>query len=290
MNPIIDFINANRDRYVAELKTYLAIPSIAGCKTEHAATSAVAEWTSGTDPIGLEKRPPRGDAGHPDRLRRVLARRAPDDAFYGHYEVQPSTRSNCWSPRRSRRLPRGEIYAAARPTTRARSSCTSSHRGALEAGGKLPIQRQVRAEGEEEVGTPTWTTSGEQGRARLRCRVISDSPMFEAASRRSVWPARPPYFQIDLRGRLRPALGIVRRGGRQSGVRAGPILAQAKDKSGHLKSRVLRQGPRTGSEERAEFASCPSRNQVPQGSRRAQLFGESGYTTLERVWARPTSR
>ncbi len=28
MNAIIDFINTNRDRYVDELKTYLAIPSI----------------------------------------------------------------------------------------------------------------------------------------------------------------------------------------------------------------------------------------------------------------------
>ena len=39
MNPIIDFINANRDRYLAELKTYLAIPSISALP-EHAATSA----------------------------------------------------------------------------------------------------------------------------------------------------------------------------------------------------------------------------------------------------------
>jgi hypothetical protein len=36
MNNVIDFINTNRDRYVEELKTYLAIPSISALP-EHAA-------------------------------------------------------------------------------------------------------------------------------------------------------------------------------------------------------------------------------------------------------------
>ena len=37
MNNVIDFINTNRDRYVEELKAYLAIPSISALP-EHAPT------------------------------------------------------------------------------------------------------------------------------------------------------------------------------------------------------------------------------------------------------------
>ena len=41
MNDIVDFIHTNRDRYVDELKEYLAIPTISALP-QHAATSGAA--------------------------------------------------------------------------------------------------------------------------------------------------------------------------------------------------------------------------------------------------------
>jgi len=46
MNNVIDFINTNRDRYVDELKTFLAIPSISALPQHAADVKRCAEWTA----------------------------------------------------------------------------------------------------------------------------------------------------------------------------------------------------------------------------------------------------
>ncbi len=46
MNAVIDFINTNRDRYLAELKEYLAIPSVSALPQHAADVRRCAEWTA----------------------------------------------------------------------------------------------------------------------------------------------------------------------------------------------------------------------------------------------------
>ena len=46
MNNVIDFINTHRDRYVDELKAYLAIPSISALPQHAADVKRCAEWTA----------------------------------------------------------------------------------------------------------------------------------------------------------------------------------------------------------------------------------------------------
>ena len=46
MNNTIDFINTNRDRYVDELKEYLAIPSISALPQHAGDVRRCAEWTA----------------------------------------------------------------------------------------------------------------------------------------------------------------------------------------------------------------------------------------------------
>ena len=45
MNQVVDFINVNRDRYVEELKEYLAIPSISALPQHAGDVRRCAEWT-----------------------------------------------------------------------------------------------------------------------------------------------------------------------------------------------------------------------------------------------------
>jgi len=55
MNPIIDFINLHRDRYVDELKAYLAIPSISALPAHAADIRRCAEWSAeDTERIGTQ--------------------------------------------------------------------------------------------------------------------------------------------------------------------------------------------------------------------------------------------
>jgi acetylornithine deacetylase/succinyl-diaminopimelate desuccinylase-like protein len=46
MNQVVDFINVNRDRYIEELKQYLAIPSVSALPQHAADVRRCAEWTA----------------------------------------------------------------------------------------------------------------------------------------------------------------------------------------------------------------------------------------------------
>ena len=123
--------------------------------------------------------------------------------------------------------------------------------------------------------------------------VISDSPMFDRGIPSICYGLRGlAYFQIDVRGSksdlhsgsfggavVNPAMALAQ------------VLAQMKDKGGRIKIpgfyddvvRAARRGARRSS------PSCRSTNAGTGMELGApKLFGEAGYTTLERVWARPT--
>jgi acetylornithine deacetylase/succinyl-diaminopimelate desuccinylase-like protein len=46
MNAVVDYINVHRDRYVDELKQYLAIPSISALPEHSGDVRRAAEWTA----------------------------------------------------------------------------------------------------------------------------------------------------------------------------------------------------------------------------------------------------
>ncbi len=80
---VVDYINVQRDRYVDELKQYLAIPSVSALPQHQADVRRAAEWSADhMRGIGLENVRIIETAGQPDRLRRVAERRRrSDDSF-----------------------------------------------------------------------------------------------------------------------------------------------------------------------------------------------------------------
>ena len=98
MNSIIDFINANRDRYVEELKSYLAIPSISALPEHAADVRRCADWTaSEMRRIGLQNVQLIETPGNPVVYGEWIG--APDRQtilFYGHYDVQPVDPLELW--------------------------------------------------------------------------------------------------------------------------------------------------------------------------------------------------
>ena len=59
MNDIIDFIHTNRDRYVDELKAYLAIPSISALPQHADDVRRCAEWTADEIAYGIADSEPK---------------------------------------------------------------------------------------------------------------------------------------------------------------------------------------------------------------------------------------
>jgi acetylornithine deacetylase/succinyl-diaminopimelate desuccinylase-like protein len=99
MIPILDFIHTNRDRYIDELKGYLAIPSVSALPRHHADVRRCGEWTADElRRVGLENVRLIETPGHPVVYGEWLhAPGAPTMLFYGHYDVQPVDPLDLWT-------------------------------------------------------------------------------------------------------------------------------------------------------------------------------------------------
>jgi acetylornithine deacetylase/succinyl-diaminopimelate desuccinylase-like protein len=298
MDRVVDEINVNRDRYVDELKQYLAIPSISALPQHKVDVRACAEWTaSEMQRIGLHNVRLEETPGHPIVYGEWLgAEGAPTILFYGHYDVQPVDPVNLWtSPPFEATVRDGEIYARGAADDKGQ---VFMHFKAIEAHikeqGRLPVNMKVLLEGEEEVGSANLDAfiGGHKDLLKADVVVISDSPMFDRGIPSICYGLRGlAYYQIDLRGTKTDL-----HSGSFGGAVANPamvlaqVLAQMKDKSGRIKipgfyDDVVPLRP----EERAEFAKLPfNERKYRQDLGAPRLMGETGYTTLERIWGRPT--
>jgi acetylornithine deacetylase/succinyl-diaminopimelate desuccinylase-like protein len=221
---------------------------------------------------------------------------APTILFYGHYDVQPVDPLNLWdSPPFEATIRDGEIYARGSADDKGQ---VFMHFKAIEAhlkqNGRLPVNMKIILEGEEEVGSANLDdfVKGHKDDLKADVVVISDSPMFDRGIPSICYGLRGlVYFQIDLRGTKSDL-----HSGSFGGAVANPayvlatVLAQMKDRGGRVKIpgfydevRPLRD------EEREQWKRLPfNERRYAKELGAPKLFGESGYSTLERVWARPT--
>jgi acetylornithine deacetylase/succinyl-diaminopimelate desuccinylase-like protein len=299
MNPaVIDFINTNRDRYLKELTEYLAIPSVSAL-VEHAADMRrCADWTADhLRAVGLQNVRTIDTPGHPVVYADWLnAPGAPTVLFYGHYDVQPVDPLDQWiSPPFEATVRDNELFARGATDDKGQLFV---HVKALEAHlgqtGSLPINARVILEGEEEIGSPNLDQFIRDHRDELACDVvvISDSGMFDKGVPSICYGLRGlSYFQIDLRGTTTDL-----HSGSFGGAVANPgfvlaqVLSQMKDRGGHVKIPGFYDDVRELTErEREEFRRLPfNEKQYRKGLGAPKLHGETGFSTLERTWARPT--
>ena len=147
MNNVIDFINTNRDKYVEELKAYLAIPSISALPQHAGDVKRCAEWTADEmRRIGLQNVRLIDTPGFPVVYGDWLgAEGAPTILFYGHYDVQPVDPLELWeSPPFEATVRDGEIYARGSADDKGQ---VFMHFKAIEAhlkqNGKLPVNIRI---------------------------------------------------------------------------------------------------------------------------------------------------
>jgi acetylornithine deacetylase/succinyl-diaminopimelate desuccinylase-like protein len=298
MLPVIDFIHTNRDRYVDELKHYLAIPSISALPQHTGDVRRCAEWTAdemrriGLEHVALVETPGNpvvyGDWIHaPD---------APTMLLYGHYDVQPVDPLNLWeSPPFDATIRDGEIYARGAADDKGQ---VFMHFKAIEAHmkqqGRLPVNMKVIIEGEEEVGSANLDRFIESERDRLKADVvvISDSAMFDRGVPSICYSLRGlVYCQIDVRGTTSDLhSGVFGGAVVNPNMALAQMLAQMKDRGGRVKIPGFYDAVRPLEDaERQAWRELPfNERQYRKQLGAPKLFGEAGYSTLERVWARPT--
>src|SRR5258705_11395478 len=184
MNDVVDFINVNRDRYVEELKQYLAIPSISALPQHAAEVVRDAQWmadsigNAGLQIVRLIETP-----GNPVVYGDWLnAPGKPTILFYGHYDVQPVDPLDLWTtPPFEATVRDGELYARGSADDKGQ---VFMHIKAVEAhlkkGGRLPLTIKVFIEGEEEVGSVHLNDfiRGQRRELGAEVVVLSASPRF----------------------------------------------------------------------------------------------------------------
>ena len=181
---LIEYVRANRDRYLSELTDWIAVPSISA-QPEHAADvrasaeHAVARMRAAglTEAVVLET------GGHPVAYGSWLgAPGAKTILIYGHLDVQPVDPLELWtSPPFEAEVREKKLYG--RGAVDDKGQCLM-HLAAIEAhlrvNGKLPLNVKVVIEGEEEIGSPNFESFLAREKERLACDVVvvSDTAVF----------------------------------------------------------------------------------------------------------------
>src|SRR5690606_38916117 len=122
--------------------------------------------------------------------------------------------------------------------------------------------------------------------------VVSDSAMFDRGVPSICYSLRGlAYFQIDVRGTATDLhSGVFGGAVANPAMVLAQVLAQMKDRGGRIKIPGFYDDVRELSEEeRAAWGKLPfNERKYRKDIGAPKLFGESGFSTLERVWARPT--
>lgn len=292
------FFDTQAARFRAELFEFLRIPSVSTRAEHRSDVERAAEWLAGSlraAGLAAEILP---TAGHPVVLGewRKAPAGAPTVLIYGHYDVQPAEPLELWdSPPFEPDLRDGRVYARGATDDKGQLFL---HVKALEAHlatrGELPVNVVLLAEGEEEIGSSHLAPFLEEHADRLRCDavVISDSAMFAPGLPALLSSLRGMvYFQIDVQG---PACDL--HSGSYGGAVVNPAIALARILATFhdAEGRVAIPGFYDGVEEwpaelRRQMADLPFHDADFQKEAGVPaLGGEAGYTTLERLWTRPT--
>ncbi len=298
MQKVLDHIQKRRQGYVEELVDFLAIPSVSTDPAQAAEVRRCAGYCrERLSEIGFPDAEVIDTDGHPVVYAEWLgAPEAPTVLFYGHYDVQPVDPIELWTtPPFEATVRDGRIFARGSADDKgqvfAHWKAWEAH---LAAHGRLPCNVKVLLEGEEEIGSEHLGPFIEENRERLAADVvmISDSPMFAAGVPSLCYGLRGLcYMEIHVQGASSDL-----HSGSFGGAVANPalalaeILATLKDHERHVSIAGFYDRVRPLSdEERSEFRKLPfDEHGYRQELGVSELVGEAGFTTLERVWARPT--
>ena len=288
-----------RPSHLEEFYSFLRFPSISTDDQYAEKVRECAHWlVKKLTSIGLETELVP-TPGHPIVWARNKHRQGRHTVLiYGHYDVQPPDPLELWdSPPFEPVLKDGYVFA--RGATDNKGQILSHILGiqeTIEQEGELPVNLHLVIEGEEEIGSGNLGSFLSENRDALKCdvAVVSDTGMIA----RGV-----PTLSYALRGVT--ALEIKVTGpkmdlhsGIYGGAVANPItaLAQLLATLHDRESRVAIAGfyddvKPLENWEREAWHKLPLNGDklVLKETGVPELFGEAGYNSLERVWARPTA-
>jgi acetylornithine deacetylase/succinyl-diaminopimelate desuccinylase-like protein len=302
-NTITNYIGSNKDRMLNELLELLRIPSISAdtkykddvLRTAEAVKTRLIE--AGADKVEICK-----TKGFPVVYgEKIIDPSKPTVIVYGHYDVQPADPLNLWdSPpfepviKKTEIHPDGAIFA--------RGSCDDKgqmymHVKAFEImmrTNTLPCNVKFMIEGEEEVGSPSLGPWIMENKEKLKGDIIlisdtsliaNDTPSIDTGLRGLA------YMEVEVVGANRDLHSGV-----YGGAVANPInvlckiIASCHDENKHITIPGFYEDVLELSDaERKEMAKAPfSLDAYKKDLDIDDVYGEAGYSTIERAGIRPT--
>lgn len=299
MADLNDFIAGSKDRYLSELKQFLKFPSISTNPENKKDVLECAEYLKKhMESIGMQNAKVYPTKGHPVVYSDWLNAGAdkPTVLIYGHYDVQPVDPVELWTSPPFEADIRGEnIYARGSADDKGQ---VFIHLKAIEAhlsqNKTLPVNIKLLIEGEEEIGSVHLGDFIKDNVELLRCDVIvvSDTSMFSKELPALGYALRGLcYMQVDVTGPNRDL-----HSGQYGGSVENPInaLAEMISKMKDADGKILIDGfyddvAPLSKEEKENFEKLPfDDKEYAKGLEVDELAGEKGYSTLERIWSRPT--
>lgn len=288
-----------RPEYLEEYYSFLRFPSVSTDDAYAEKVKACAGWlVEKLSAVGLEAQLVP-TPGHPvvwARNKHRPGRRSV--LIYGHYDVQPPDPLELWdSPPFEPVLKDGYVFA--RGATDNKGQILAHIFGVqetIEQESDLPVNLNLVIEGEEEIGSGNLGNFLQQNREKLKCDivVVSDTGMIA----RGV-----PTMSYGLRGVAALELKVTAakmdlHSGIYGGAVANPatalarLLASLHDREGRIAiGNFYDEVEPLQDWEREMWKKLPIDvdAEVLKETGVPELFGEAGYSTLERIWARPTA-
>jgi acetylornithine deacetylase/succinyl-diaminopimelate desuccinylase-like protein len=298
LDQVLARLNENHDKILARLAEFAAIPSVSTDPAHAADMRAAANWVAteltASGPITVRTIETAGNPvvygewlGAPGKLTVLV---------YGHYDVQPPDPLEKWhSPPFTPTVRDGRLYARGVSDDKGPMLIPIKvARGFLSVTGALPINVKFMFEGEEEIGSKHLEAFIEEHKELLAADFVLSADG-------AMWRINEPSLTVASRGLAGLELTLTAaqkdlHSGRHGGGVANPLHAMAQliaslhDANGRVTikgfyDRVLE----LTNDERAAIKALP----FDEAAYLKQIgapapFGESGYSTLERQWARPT--
>lgn len=282
------------DGILAELAEYVAIPSVSRV-SDPATMERAAQWVA--DQLAWAGGRLEPTAGNPVvRADWLGAQGAPTVLVYGHYDVQPEGSIDEWaSP--PFELTRDGDTVRGRGVTDDKGPVfivLTMARAFIEQERRLPLNVKFLIEGEEEIGSPNLGAYVRAHADELACDLVISADG-------AMWRPTEPSVSTASKGMVSFSVEVTGAGrdlhsGRYGGTvaNAAQVLSKVLGSLHADDGGVAVPGFHTGvhelsQERRKEIDAVPFTDAAWLADVEApELHGEPGFSTLERLWERPT--
>lgn len=294
---IQDYLNNHREELLNELFTLLRIPSISAKADYHDFMLQCAEqWKKLWLQAGVDKIDIFPTEGNPIVFaRKDINPQLPTIMVYGHYDVMPAEPLELWSTEPFEpQIIDGHIVCRGADDDKGQSFMHYAALKYLIAEDKVPCNIHILLEGEEEIGSPNLEAFCKTHKEMLQADIIlvSDTSMLSADKPSITTGLRGlAYWEIEVSSADRDLhSGIF------GGAVANPInelckiIAKLQDEDGKiLVPHFYDDVDEVSAAERDLIAQTPfDADEYKQSLGINELYGEKGYSTLERTGIRPT--